>query len=420
MKNLIEEITEWEHTFDAIADMVLVIDNQYKIIKANKSAAEKLRHKRSELIGNLCYKIFHKTDEPPPYCPHYKTSSAGKEHIEEAYEENLKGYFLFSASPFHDSGGRITGTVEVVRDISSLKLSAVEQQEREKLFRSVTESAADAIISIDNTDRIVFWNRTAKAMFGYSPGEAVGEPLTIIIPKQFRQAHKKGIKRFLSSPSQKLWSGTYDLTALRKNGSEFPVELSLSNWESNGEIFFTGIIRDITERRQAEEKLHETSITDELTGLLNRRGFLTLSEKQFQIAKRNLRNFSILYIDLNDMKRINDECGHKAGDRALVDVANILRRTFRSSDIIARIGGDEFTVLITEPRSADIENIALKHLQENLEIHNERMERNYKLSISMGMAHFDPKHPRSIDELLSRADKSMYINKTDQKTGGKN
>ncbi|HDH53608.1 MAG TPA: PAS domain S-box protein [Nitrospirae bacterium] len=419
MKNLIEEITEWEHTFDAIPDIILVIDNQYKIIKANKSAAEKLRHKRSDLIGNLCYKIFHKTDEPPSYCPRYKTSATKKEHAEEAYEENLKGHFLFSATPLHDSKGRITGTVEVARDISSLKLTTAELQEREKLFRSVTEFATDAIISIESSGRIVYWNRTAGSMFGYSPDEAVGEPLTIIIPKQFRQAHKKGIKRFLSSPSQKLWAGTYDVMALRKNGSEFPVELSLSNWESNGEIFFTGIIRDITERRQAEEKLHETSITDELTGLLNRRGFLTLSEKQFQIAKRNLRNFSILYADLNDMKRINDESGHKAGDRALVDIANVLRQTFRSSDIIARIGGDEFAVLITEPRSDDIENIAVKHLQENLEIHNEQMERDYKVSISMGMAHFDPKHPRSIDELLSRADKLMYINKTDQKTGRK-
>ena len=169
--------------------------------------------------------------------------------------------------------------------------------------------------------------------------------------------------------------------------------------------------REIAERKKLEEKLHAASITDELTGLLNRRGFLFIAQRQVDIAKRDKRNFSILYLDLNEMKKINDEFGHKEGDQALGDIATVLKKTFRASDCIARMGGDEFTVLITEQSSASIEKTVAQHLQDNLMIHNQQTEKGYRLAVSMGMVHYDPKRPCSLEELLARADELMYEHK---------
>lgn len=168
---------------------------------------------------------------------------------------------------------------------------------------------------------------------------------------------------------------------------------------------------EIAERKKLEEKFRTASITDELTGLLNRRGFLVIAQKQVDIAKRDKRNFSILYMDLNEMKKINDEFGHKEGDQALVDIATILKKTYRASDSIARMGGDEFIVLITDPHSSTIEKTVAQHIQDNLRIHNQQTEKGYRLAVSMGMVHYDPERPCSLEELLARADELMYQHK---------
>jgi diguanylate cyclase (GGDEF)-like protein/PAS domain S-box-containing protein len=171
------------------------------------------------------------------------------------------------------------------------------------------------------------------------------------------------------------------------------------------------IIRDITKRKKIEKKLETISNSDELTGLFNRRGFFMLSEQHRRLADRNKRGMSLLYLDLDGMKAINDKFGHKAGDQALIDTANILKKTFRQSDIIARIGGDEFSVLITDHSEPDIENIIIKHVQDKLRIYNEQGIRNYKLSLSIGIAHYHSENPCSIDEFLTKADESMYEDK---------
>jgi len=168
---------------------------------------------------------------------------------------------------------------------------------------------------------------------------------------------------------------------------------------------------ELADRGKLEEKLRTASMTDELTGLLNRRGFLTFARKQWGIADRNQRNFSVLYLDLDEMKKINDEFGHRGGDQALIDISDVLKKTFRASDLIARIGGDEFTVLITESRGSSIENTVARHIEDNLRIHNEQTEKGYKLSVSMGIVHYDPLQPCSIEELLDRADALMYEHK---------
>jgi diguanylate cyclase (GGDEF)-like protein len=160
---------------------------------------------------------------------------------------------------------------------------------------------------------------------------------------------------------------------------------------------------------RAEETLLVLSLTDDLTGLYNRRRFFVLTEQYLKVAIRIKKRLLLLFIDMDDLKWINDHHGHNEGDQALIDLAKILMQSFRESDIIARIGGDEFVVLFVS--TDDNSERLLTRLDQNLKDYNEQRLRPYLLSISVGTAQFDPEYPISIDQLLSKADASMYVQK---------
>ena len=170
-------------------------------------------------------------------------------------------------------------------------------------------------------------------------------------------------------------------------------------------IRFDKMMRD----HKGVETLSALSLTDELTGLYNRRRLFVLAEQYLKLSVRTKKRLLFLFIDVDNLKWVNDYHGHHAGDQELIDLAAVLKKTFRKSDIIARIGGDEFVVL---SESADRNGeTALTRLYENIKEENARGDRPCPLSISVGTTQFDPEHPVSIDELLSKADASMYSQK---------
>ena len=174
----------------------------------------------------------------------------------------------------------------------------------------------------------------------------------------------------------------------------------------------------LQDRQRVLEELRALSLSDELTGLYNRRGFFILAEQQINIAARTRRSMLLVSADLDGLKGINDRFGHQEGDRALVDAAQILRQSFRESDIHSRIGGDEFVVLVTEKPEIN-PDVLFRRLKENLEVFIRRVKRPYPFYISMGVAIFDPQNPVSLNELLVQADKSMYRNKKHNKDRSK-
>jgi diguanylate cyclase (GGDEF)-like protein len=179
-------------------------------------------------------------------------------------------------------------------------------------------------------------------------------------------------------------------------------------WEGKRAIL--GNSMDITERKKMEEALITLSITDLLTGLYNRRGFIMFAEQQLKISDRSKRVMLLFFTDLDGMKWINDTLGHEEGDRALMEAAAVLKETFRSSDIIARIGGDEFAILCIDTTDINPEIITAR-LQNLIDMHNRRENRRYPLSISIGSSFYDPENPCSINKLMAEADRSMYENK---------
>jgi diguanylate cyclase (GGDEF)-like protein len=156
-----------------------------------------------------------------------------------------------------------------------------------------------------------------------------------------------------------------------------------------------------------QEKLRDPSLRDQLTNLYNRQGFFTLAEHQVRMAKQMKKEIMLLYMDVNCLKWINDTFGHLSGDQALIDTANILEGTFRESDIIARIGGDEFVALLFGV-SQDNAGVLTKRLEKHIEDFNVKGTHIYKMELSTSMVFYDYRCHLSIEELLQQADGLMY------------
>ncbi|KPK65468.1 MAG: hypothetical protein AMK73_02895 [Planctomycetes bacterium SM23_32] len=170
------------------------------------------------------------------------------------------------------------------------------------------------------------------------------------------------------------------------------------------------ISRDITERVQRREELRALSLEDALTKVNNRRGFFHLAEQQLKVANRTGNTMLLFFLDVDGMKWINDNLGHKEGDLALIEAANVLREAFRESDIIGRVGGDEFAVLAIEASSEEADDIVAR-LQQRLDSRNAQSGRHYVLSLSVGITAYDPGAALPLDELMARADALMYEHK---------
>ncbi|MCC5645742.1 sensor domain-containing diguanylate cyclase [Nostoc sp. CHAB 5824] len=169
------------------------------------------------------------------------------------------------------------------------------------------------------------------------------------------------------------------------------------------------LIQEVRNRKQAEMEGRQLSLTDELTGLHNRRGFFLMAEQQLKIAHRLKVLCWVIFIDLDGLKQINDTLGHDIGDTLIVDAARLLKQTFRNSDIVARLGGDEFIVFISS-YFKDADSIQAC-LQANITNFNQQQNRSYKLSMSMGIERYSPGSNMSLEQLIAKSDELMYAHK---------
>lgn len=170
------------------------------------------------------------------------------------------------------------------------------------------------------------------------------------------------------------------------------------------------IIHYAIERNRSRENLKAISYTDELTGVYNRRGFFALTQNQISLSQRMKKGFYLFAIDLDYLKQINDTFGHLAGDRALVGLANCLRTAFRKHDIIGRMGGDEFSVIVVDVHQEDSEELK-KHLMDRVREYNLKSHEPFSLSFGFGKAYYDGSYDVTLDTLLQIADTELYQEK---------
>jgi len=281
----------------------------------------------------------------------------------------------------------------------------------EEKYRSLVESTEDSIYLVDREYRYLFMNKKHLERMNVSREEALGHPYQKFHSSEQSKKMVELVDRVFQT------GGSVQHEHLSRRDTQYFLR-TLSPVKDRDEkiVAVTVVSKDITGIKQLEERLRALSLTDELTGLYNRRGFLALVEPLLKLAKRQKKTLYMLYADLDKLKEINDTFGHQEGDLAIKDTANIFRATYRESDIIARIGGDEFVVIPVESANNDGSGIETR-LQEKIENHNAKGDRAYKLSISCGIAHYDPLTPTSIDELLLQGERLMYEQKK-KKRGG--
>lgn len=200
------------------------------------------------------------------------------------------------------------------------------------------------------------------------------------------------------------------LTAVREGAQDY-----LYKGQINSELL-ARVIRHACERHKMMAELQSLALTDVLTGLYNRRGFVTIAEEQIKLARRMGQSVAVAFVDLDGMKAINDTCGHEAGDQALIAAAGILKGTFRPSDVVARLGGDEFVVLAIGAQEGSA-NAVLKRVIGAVALHN--LSSQPALSFSIGFTYHNPatSPPVSVDQLITRADQEMYAHKLARRGG---
>ena len=297
---------------------------------------------------------------------------------------------------------------ELVLDkLELLRLGRAQKEGRDR-FEQIASTSPDGIVCADHEGRVTFWNSAAEQLFGYEPREALGRGIDLIVPDRMRGGHGGGLKRVAEGGAPKLVGTTVELPAQRRNGSEFPIELSLSMWREGGAASFGAIMRDISERRAHEERLHRLAHLDALTELPNR----TVLRRRLEEIVASERPAAVLAVDLDGFKAVNDTLGHSAGDRVLVEVAARLVACMESTATVARLGGDEFAVILPDEndpmgvaRVTDsiAESLAKPFMVEGREMH---------LGASVGAALF-PLHGLHAEDLLSAADLALYAAKDD-------
>jgi diguanylate cyclase (GGDEF)-like protein/PAS domain S-box-containing protein len=258
-------------------------------------------------------------------------------------------------------------------------------------MQNIIDAVGDGISIQDTQFRILYQNQIHRALMGDHIGEYCYKAY------ERREQVCEGCHLAQSFRDGKIHRAVQ--RRVKEKGKFYFEIISSPVKDEKGEII-AGIesVRDVTERRLIEEKLHDMTMRDDLTGLYNRRGFFAMADQQLKFANRMNRRMLVFSADLDNLKVINDTFGHKEGDLALVETANIVKKTFRESDIVARIGGDEFVILQLEDHVNNSEMMT-QRLQNNFSRHNAKSDKPYELSISTGISHYDPASLCSMDEL---------------------
>ncbi len=300
--------------------------------------------------------------------------------------------------------------------VTNLKQIKGELEKSQNQLQSIIRNVMDGIIMINESGEIHGFNPAAEQIFGYLQQDVLGKNVKILMPEPARSEHDSHIKRYLhTGQSRILGIRGREVIAVRKNGEQFPMELSLSEMMLGAMRYFVGIVRDITERKQAEEKIAHLAHYDYLTDLPNRALFLNSLEHSILLAKRNNYKVAILFLDLDGFKQVNDTLGHDAGDLLLQGVSKRIKEATRASDTVARIGGDEFIFVLNNSGSNEsislVANKIISALSEPFDLKGERSQ----VGGSIGIAIF-PDDSKDTENLIKQADEAMYL----AKQSGKN
>lgn len=295
------------------------------------------------------------------------------------------------------------------------------------LFRMVVEAAPNAMIAVREDGTILLVNQAAQELFGYQTHELVGTSVEHLVPSGLRSTHREHRADFLGNPVGRPMGSQRDLCAVTRSGKEIPVEIGLGPLDTPGGLVVICAIVDLSARKELErdlakgaallgkknELLLEAVMTDGLTSLRNRQAFMDHLTSQLEISVRHARPLSVLILDVDRFKDFNDEFGHLAGDGALVQIATILRQAVRRSDFVARLGGEEFGIILPETGEEGARILA-ERFRAAIEAADWPL-RSTTASIGAMTVAFDGPVPRpatpELSFVLGEADRALYMSK---------
>lgn len=270
-------------------------------------------------------------------------------------------------------------------------------------FSNVFDLLYDGVIIVDNEGHIVFANTACQRIFGYCNASLIGQPLDVLIPKEYRQQHHRDIIEYKKDPQPRLMGERSVLYGINNLGEQVPVTISIATFNGDHD-YFIAVVRDgaLINRQFEREKIRAE--TDALTQLGNRHYLSRMFDEK---SKKQRRPFAVLFIDLNKFKPVNDEYGHEAGDKTLQIVAKRLNAVLRSNDIVVRVGGDEFAVLLCNISDKQSIKPIIRKIIHSISrpIHIEQAIVNIGASIGCSLY---PEDGQTEKELLHKADNAMY------------
>lgn len=272
--------------------------------------------------------------------------------------------------------------------------------------RLVLSAAPDGVLLVDQNGKILLANPAMATLSGYSVEELIGCNVDLFLPPHLRARHAQSMRDYFVAPQARSM-GSMDLKLRRQDGQLLPADISLGYWEDEGTRYVIAYIRDLTERKKFEESLQHQAAHDELTGLSNRWSFRIQLNQALARSKRSGLRIAVLFLDLDNFKNVNDSFGHVMGDALLVQVGKRIRAVLRESDTLARMGGDEFAILLTDLANVDEAVSAgtkiLLALQPSYDLQGHEI---YSVG-SLGLALF-PDDAQDSETLLRYADMAMY------------
>lgn len=416
-KEIEEELWKSEARFKALFRSAPVgiafVDVKGRIIENNSALDHMLGIGKDELLGRHFSSYSHPEDRAADG-DLFQELLQGERDTYRLAKRDLRTdgstiWVLLSVALVRSSNQNVQYVIRIAEDITERKQAEDAIIKSRDFYRTLMDELPNPIRLADTDGKCDYFNRAWLDFTGRLPNQEIGDAwMENIYPddgERVRTLYENSLRK------QRPFIVEYRLRHA-EGGFRWVVESGNPYRGIDGQ--FAGYISsclDIHERKALQDTLETISISDDLTGLLNRRGFFTLAQQQIKVANRTKRRLVLIYGDLDGLKKINDNLGHAAGDLILVETAKLLREVFRESDIIARLGGDEFAVLLTEDSNTPDTAVIMDRLRESICAHNERSPGAPPISLSIGLQVYDPGNPSSFDRLISQADALMYEEK---------
>jgi len=399
LKALRESEVKFRSIVEAAKAVSLVVTDLDSVVQEFSPGAEAIfGYTKEEIIGKHVGPLHHASEVKKfaSYIERLKTEKRGFTFETRLFRKNGEPFpALFTLEPLFNYEGEVTGTLGISVDISELKETEEKLRLSEQKFRSYIDHAPDGVFVSDDKGMLKEANAMASLITGHSRNELIGKYIYELIPAMYRQFASEHYKQV-----DEKGRAYGEMPFVRKDGENRFWSISTVKLSAKEYLAFC---RDITERKQAEEKIRYLSYYDNLTGLHNR---LYLEEEMKRLDTGRQLPISVIMVDLNGLKLVNDTYGHDFGDKMLRDAAEVLRCSCRSEDIIARWGGDEFVILLPQTKREETEGIyrRIKGLTASVYIEN------VPLSMAMGLA-VKEKPEQELSNVLNQAEKDMYRKK---------